>query len=228
MKRIFLIVISLFMCAAIIGCSNTSEEVKDTGIADENQPIAQGSDENKDEAVNKVYFPTDSITYNNIHATISSEYTPDNFEDLYELAHSVVIGTVTKSDESITKEDSGLVISLADVLVSEVYKGPVNVGDTVSIEETGERTDTVDVSIGGVPLLRKDMKVLLFLTEPSNVIQGDKDGYGIIGCYYGKMILNEQDTVHPASYFSSNAEIISDFSTPTSVNNVISKLNEFK
>ena len=55
----------------------------------------------------------------------------------------------------------------------------------LTIEEAGKRMNESEISIAGVPLLKEKMKVLLFLTEPSDVIQGF-DAYGVVDCVTGK------------------------------------------
>ncbi len=186
---IFLALVLLAVCLVSCTCSDPAESASVT----ETEAI---------EVKEAIYFPEKVKNPNNNSAMLA--YHPDSIPDMFNDSDAVVLCKVTKSDDS-RDYPSGIVISFADAEVLEAYKGEVNVGDIIGIDETGERLEPSDSSIGGEPLLRKDMKVLLFLNGPSTEERGGEESYGIKGCFFGKFYLDENNIVYPSSYFSSHA-----------------------
>ncbi|MBQ7474705.1 MAG: hypothetical protein IJS78_02155 [Clostridia bacterium] len=170
-----------------------------------------------------IAFPKVNKSGGAIMATISSEKIPRNLKDLFDKAYAVVLGYVV-NDEREETGDSGLTFSYSDVEAEAVIKGELSTGEVICIEETGKRGETADSSIGGVPLLRKNNRVLLFLKRPSGNLNNDLPVYGIVGCYYGKMFLDENDVVYPASYFSKEADNIPDFTEQAALDELLLKL----
>ena len=70
----------------------------------------------------------------------------------------------------------------------------------MSVYETGWRYEDHDYSIGGEPILRKDMRVVLFLT---GVYEGDRS---VCGSYQGKIFLDENETAYPFSYYTAGQD----------------------
>ena len=112
----------------------------------------------------------------------------------------VIVARVIRDDEQWLSEPSKLENTRSVVTVEEVWKGDAAVGDSVSVYETGWRYDGYDFSIGGEPILRKDMHVILFLDEEHD---GDR---GVRGCYQGKIFLDENETAYPFSYYTVGQE----------------------
>lgn len=137
-----------------------------------------------------------------LEASLSKSY--NNIQDLKNDSYAIVLGDVLLSDKSIRYNDH-VDLAISDVKIIECYSGNMNPGDIISIEETGVRDDQGDISIDGVPLLKKNMRVLLFLTEPSNIVQGDQMGYGIVGVYQGKFFVDQNDQIYSSSLYSDHA-----------------------
>ena len=112
----------------------------------------------------------------------------------------VIVARVIRDDEQWLSEPSKLENTRSVVTIEEVWKGNVSVGDSVSVYETGWRYEDHDYSIGGEPILRKDMHVILFLDEEHD---GDR---GVRGCYQGKIFLDENETAYPFSYYTVGQE----------------------
>ena len=137
-----------------------------------------------------------------LEASLSKSY--NNIQDLKNDSYAIVLGDVLLSDKSVRYNDH-VDLAISDVKIIECYSGNMNPGDIISIEETGVRDDQGDISIDGVPLLKKNMRVLLFLTEPNNVVQGDQMGYGIVGVYQGKFFVDQNDQIYSSSLYSDHA-----------------------
>lgn len=158
------------------------------------------------EYVDSVVFPEvyqPSGTGSVLIADFASNVIPKDLQDMKEQASNIVICTVT--DES----NSDSPICYADVTVEKVIKGDLAAGDLLTVTETGIRYDDHDVSLENVPLMRKKMRVVLFLGDKS--MSGK---YGIIANYYGKLFIDGSGTVYPPSYFSRSAGTVADFTEP--------------
>lgn len=145
-----------------------------------------------------IYFPETSKNNIIIDADIISP--AKNLKELYKKSHAIVIGYVSDTYQVLYNRVD---IASSMLTVEQVIKGPITTGEKILIEETGVRNEDYDISIGGAPLLKNKMKVLLFLTEPSNVIQG-KPGYGIIDCVLGKFYYDNKNVLHPSSEFTAD------------------------
>lgn len=178
-----------------------------------------------------LYFPSKSAKNMNIDATMKAW---NDTDQLYKEAYAIIVGTVTQADKQILYNNIDHVAA-SSVKVEKVIKGDIKEGDTIEIEETGVRMEYGDISIDGTPLLRKNMKVLLFLTETDDQVQGIP-AYGIRGCYFGKFFYDENDVVYPATYFATENVIpLKDFSEPvketavmTNINSLANKYAEIK
>ena len=142
----------------------------------------------------KIYFPTHSTT------EIDGDFidVAETIPELYDKSELVVIAYVT--DAYDYKYNDNLTLACSKVKISKVIKGNLKEGDEISIEETGCRKD-IEVSIGGVPLLDNNMKVILFLTQPSDISQGFP-AYGIIDGVVGKFFYDNEGYIHHSSEFS--------------------------
>ncbi len=133
------------------------------------------------------------------------EFITDEFahtlSELYDASDAVVLGTVVKDDEQYKNEGSELENALSELEIERVWKGDIKDGETVSIHETGWRYDDgKSASVGGEPVLRKGMKVVLFL-GPSR--EGER---WIKNSFQGKFIVDGQGVVHSYEYFSDDNE----------------------
>lgn len=142
-----------------------------------------------------LYFPQNKNNGNYI-ADIDLQYLSDTVTEMMEKSDAVIIARVTRDDEQWQSQPSGLENARSVVVAEEVLKGSIAVGDNVTIHETGWRYEDHDLSIAGEPLLRKDMRVILFLNEEAEGVRG------IYGCYQGKIFLDENETAYPFTYFT--------------------------
>ena len=147
---------------------------------------------------NDIFIP-DINTQQGLEASFLKSY--NNIKDLQNDAYAIVTGDVIKSDEDVRYNDH-IDIAISEVRIIDCYLGGLQTGDVISIEETGVRNDKGDISIDGVPLLKEHMRVLLFLTEPSDVVQQTRSGYGILGSYQGKFFIDKNDFVYASTDFS--------------------------
>ncbi len=199
MKRLLLNLCTIALCVAFCSCTSV-----------------------KDSTDGEIYFPTKSEK----ESVMSAEMIiPKNMSELYDTAHSIVVCDIIKDDESIQNGSVDLAISTARIV--EVIKGDHQKNTDILIQETGERLQDGDISIDGVPLLRKNMKVLLFLNKPTTENYNGKTTYGIVGCYYGKFFYDNNKTVHSAVDFAvDNATELSDFKQPQKEQIVLTSIEE--
>lgn len=127
-----------------------------------------------------------------------------NIWSLYDDAYEVVLADVIQTEDNILYDD---IINIAPSIVQVIkgYKGKLENRQKICIEETGIRQEDGDLAIDGVPLLGENMRVLLFLTEPSNAVQKTREGYGILGVYQGKYFVDQGNTLYASADFSDNA-----------------------
>jgi len=157
-----------------------------------------------------IYFPNNFEKNHIIDADI---YDPsDNLAELYTKSHAIVIAKVIDSYD--VNYNNRLDFTCSDIKVEKVLKGSLQANQTINIEELGIRHEEYETSIAGVPLLKENMKVLLFLTEPSDVIQGF-DAYGVVDCVTGKFFYDNNKTIHPSINFAVEQTLsLSDFKSP--------------
>lgn len=152
--------------------------------------------QNSGEKQEKLYFPEKNDKTNKALAEMIPEQMSSSVAEMMQKSDIVIVARVIRDDEQWLSEPSKLENTRSVVTVEEVWKGNVSVGDSVSIYETGWRYDGYDFSIGGEPILRKDMHVILFLDEEHD---GDR---GVRGCYQGKIFLDENETAYPFMYYT--------------------------
>ena len=156
--------------------------------------------QNSGEKQEKLYFPEKNDKTNKALAEMIPEQMSSSVAEMMQKSDIVIVARVIRDDEQWLSEPSKLENTRSVVTVEEVWKGNVSVGDSVSIYETGWRYDGYDFSIGGEPILRKNMHVILFLDEEHD---GDR---GVRGCYQGKIFLDENETAYPFSYYTVGQE----------------------
>lgn len=125
--------------------------------------------------LSNTYFPGINNPKSVYDASWAHEY--NNISDLYTGADDVIVADVVDSGES---SKSGLVD------LKNVFK----YGDIVTIIETGKSIDqSEDLSIDGVPLLKQNMKVILFIKK------NDDNTCQILNDYVGKYFINSDGKI---------------------------------
>ena len=138
-------------------------------------------------------------------------------QDLEEDASVIVVGKIISSDRQAKNGSVDYEISV--LKIEQVIKGDLAVGETVNVQEPGERTEEGDISIGGAPLLYKNMRVLLYLNAPTTDTLDGETSYGITGCYLGKFYYDSKGMVHPATEIALEAvQELEDFKEAKSEN----------
>ena len=196
----FALIASVALSAS--SCSQSGKVPNETDSAEPKQTEAalreqQASSQSKQE---KLYFPEKNEKTATAIAEMVPEQMSSSVAEMMQKSDIVIVARVIRDDEQWLSEPSKLENTRSVVTVEEVWKGNVSVGDSVSIYETGWRYDGYDFSIGGEPILRKDMRVVLFLT---GVYEGDRS---VCGSYQGKIFLDENETAYPFSYYTVGQE----------------------
>ena len=196
----FALIASVALSAS--SCAQSGKVQSETDSAEPKQTEAalreqQASSRSKQE---KLYFPEKNEKTAMALAEMVPEQMSSSVAEMMQKSDIVIVARVIRDDEQWLSEPSGLQNSRSVVTVEEVWKGDAAVGDSVSVYETGWRYEDHDYSIGGEPILRKDMRVVLFLT---GVYEGDRS---VCGCYQGKIFLDENETAYPFSYYTVGQE----------------------
>ena len=156
------------------------------------------------------YFPSKKDVAYSMEASIKG------YSDTQELmlgSKDVVIGKIVSSDRSVKSGSIDYEISVLEI--EKVVKGNLSVGDKINIQETGLKTDDGDVSIGGVPLLKENMRVMLYLRDSTTATLDGETSYAITGCFYGKFFFDNSKTLYPSTELSiEHPTPLSDFSKP--------------
>ena len=195
----FALIASVALSAS--SCAQSGKVQSETDSAEPKQTESVTLEQqNSGEKQEKLYFPEKNDKTNKALAEMSPEQMSSSGAEMMQKSDIVIVARVIRDDEQWLSEPSKLENTRSVVTVEEVWKGNVSVGDSVSIYETGWRYDGYDFSIGGEPILRKDMHVILFLDEEHD---GDR---GVRGCYQGKIFLDENETAYPFSYYTVGQE----------------------
>lgn len=195
----FALVASVALSAS--SCAQSGKVQSETDSAEPKQTESVTLEQqNSGEKQEKLYFPEKNDKTNKALAEMIPEQMSSSVAEMMQNSDIVIVARVIRDDEQWLSEPSKLENTRSVVTVEEVWKGNVSVGDSVSIYETGWRYDGYDFSIGGEPILRKDMHVILFLDEEHD---GDR---GVRGCYQGKIFLDENETAYPFSYYTVGQE----------------------
>ena len=191
----FALIASVALSAS--SCAQSGKVQSETDSAEPKQTESVTLEQqNSGEKQEKLYFPEKNDKTNKALAEMIPEQMSSSVAEMMQKSDIVIVARVVRDDEQWLSEPSGLQNTRSVVTVEEVWKGNVSVGDSVSIYETGWRYDGYDFSIGGEPILRKDMHVILFLDEEHD---GDR---GVRGCYQGKIFLDENETAYPFMYYT--------------------------
>ena len=195
----FALIASVALSAS--SCAQSGKVQSETDSAEPKQTESVTLEQqNSGEKQEKLYFPEKNDKTNKALAEMIPEQMSSSVAEMMQKSDIVIVARVIRDDEQWLSEPSGLQNSRSVVTVEEVWKGDAAVGDSVSVYETGWRYEDHDYSIGGEPILRKDMHVILFLDEEHD---GDR---GVRGCYQGKIFLDENETAYPFSYYTVGQE----------------------
>lgn len=179
----------------------------------------------KKDQSNDIYFPQKNDS--NVAAESEFAYAAENFEQLYEYADTVVIGNIIDEGE-ISPEYYYKTVS-ATLEITECIKGDVAKGEQITVAEFGVRNeDGTDYSIGGVPLLRTGMKVLLFLSQPMELYENSTEYIQApFNAYQGKFFYDNNGVIHPSTDFAtSNVLELSDFEGSMKEAEVLTNINK--
>lgn len=173
----------------------------------------------------EIYFPSKKTAIISIEADMK---VPESVSELYSNSKNIVVCDITEDTKSINYRNI-VNMEISSAKIVKVIKGDLKENETINIHETGTRKEDGDISIGGTPLLRKNMRVLLFLLEPTDTIMDGETSYGIAGCYYGKFFYDNGGTLYSAAdYADDGSSKLSDFSAPMKEDRVLSKINEIE
>jgi hypothetical protein len=158
----------------------------------------------------ELYFPTNT---NNQELSASFPYIEKNVYELYQNSENIVVANILDYD---TYTDDYIPKVFSQAKVTEVLKGNLQVGNEITISETGKHLeDGSDISIGGIPLLYPGMKVILFLDEEAPLLDPTRTGYGLVGSYLGKFIYHPDGTIYNFSLLGGDdAMTLSDVTGP--------------
>ena len=191
----FALIASVALSAS--SCAQSGKVQSETDSAEPKQTESVTLEQqNSGEKQEKLYFPEKNDKTNKALAEMIPEQMSSSVAEMMQKAELVIVARVVRDDEQWLSEPSGLQNTRSVVTVEEVWKGDAAVGDSVSVYETGWRYEDHDYSIGGEPILRKDMRVVLFLT---GVYEGDRS---VCGSYQGKIFLDENETAYPFMYYT--------------------------
>ena len=171
-----------------------------------------------------IYYPDPIVKNLSMDAEFS--YMQESLQDLYDDSGLIIVGDVIDEGE-IDPQYAYQAVS-ADVKISEIIKGDKNTGDIITVSEMGERDvePGIDWSIGGVPLLSKGMKVMLFLTDPQKIGEGENDiAYLVTTTYLGKYFYDNNNNIHSCAEFTDEPFTVSDFKDAMTENQALGKLN---
>ncbi len=195
----FALIASVALSAS--SCAQSGKVQSETDSAEPKQTESVTLEQqNSGEKQEKLYFPEKNDKTNKALAEMIPEQMSSSVAEMMQKSDIVIVARVIRDDEQWLSEPSGLQNSRSVVTVEEVWKGDAAVGDSVSVYETGWRYEDHDYSIGGEPILRKDMRVVLFLT---GVYEGDRS---VCGSYQGKIFLDENETAYPFSYYTAGQD----------------------
>ena len=150
---------------------NVEKESNTTVDSDKKTNLSENTNEITDEnEYFDVFFPD---TLNDLYCAVSFIKEYSSIKQLYDDADLIVVADVVESGILFPHILTGpgnytttLDYTKSKILITEVLKGNANIGDTVSVIEVGKAiNETQDDTIGGVPMLKTKMRVVLFLTE---------------------------------------------------------------
>ena len=174
----FALIASVALSAS--SCAQSGKVQSETDSAEPKQTESVTLEQqNSGEKQEKLYFPEKNDKTNKALAEMIPEQMSSSVAEMMQKSDIVIVARVIRDDEQWLSEPSKLENTRSVVTVEEVWKGNVSVGE---------------------PILRKDMRVVLFLT---GVYEGDRS---VCGSYQGKIFLDENETAYPFSYYTAGQD----------------------
>ncbi len=261
MKKLSLALALFLMISVLAGCSPAVQDetkASSQSVATEAPAETETESESIDifadvepaevpEVPEELFFQP--LDYDRHLATYVSDYfnVPHTLKELYDhkFVGNIVLCDVVSDIDEYAEYESNLT-NYTDVRVVSVIKGDFEVGDMVTICDEGHRNADGSDSIpdDGGPLLRKNMRVLLFtrpnLLETAPEIERPikiKEGYKFTGLgaapYISKIYIDENNMAYPvASYIDAVRdypvwECLDDFKKPVPLGKLIAVLESY-
>ena len=258
MKKLSLVLALFLMISILAGCSPAVQDesaASSQNVAAESQTGSETEAESESidifadvepaevpEVPEELFFQP--LDYDRHLATYVSDYfnVPRTLKELYDhkfVGNIVLCDVVSDIDEYAEYEDN--LTNYTDVRVARVIKGEFEVGDMITVRDEGHRnadgSDTIPSD--GSPLLRKNMRVLLFLmpSDAGTPPEFTKEGYTFSGLsaapYLGKVYIDENNMAYPAaSYIGATRdypvwECLDDFKEPVPLGKLIAVLESY-
>lgn len=157
-----------------------------------------------------IFFSNDKIYYpekTDKNTAISCEWKRsfDNLQELYENSDLIVYADIIEDPINI---DKGLGFVKTKIKINEVLKGDLVERKIYIMEDGNINKDGSDHSIEGIPLLKKNMKAVLFLYKNAELKDENTDFYySVLAPLPGKFFLDENMKIHHSSELTSNGEL---------------------
>ena len=264
MKKLSLALALFLMISVLAGCSPSVQDesaassqsgVTDTSVESETEEESESVDiflgvepAEVPEVPEELFFQP--LDYDRHLATYVSDYfnVPHTLKELYDhkFVENIVLCDVVSDIDEYAEYENNLT-NYTDVRVVRVIKGEFEEGDMITVCDEGRRnadgSDTIPDD--GGPLLRKNMRVLLFLRpnllETAPEIERPikiKEGYKYTGLgaapYLAKIYIDENNMAYPAySYMSAVSEYpiywecLDDFKKPVPLGKLIAVLESY-
>lgn len=263
MKKLSLALALFLMISVLAGCSPAVQDetkASSQNVAAESQTGSETEAESESIDIFADVEPAEvpavpeelffqSLDYERHLATYVSDYfnVPHTLKELYDhkFVGNIVLCDVISDIDEYAEYESNLT-NYTDVRVVRVIKGEFEEGDMITVCDEGHRnadgSDTIPDD--GGPLLRKNMRVLLFLRpnllETAPEIERPikiKEGYKYTGLgaapYLGKVYIDENNMAYPtASYIDAVRdypvwECLDDFKKPVPLGKLIAVLESY-
>lgn len=143
---------------------------------------------------NEIYYPEKTDKNASMMVEWNVEY--NNLKDLYNSSDFVVYADVIGDSRNI---DKGLGFVGTKIKINEVLKGNISEKEIEVIENGWVNDDGTDYSIEGIPLLKKNMKAVLFLFKNYDLKEESNNktfAYQVNGPLPGKFLFDNNMKIH--------------------------------
>ncbi|MBQ6789720.1 MAG: hypothetical protein IJO81_06010 [Clostridia bacterium] len=252
MKKIFLFISIVLLLSILVGCAPTN--VSDESIAS-SQDTVDTTPETETESIDifadvepaevpelpeELFFQP--LDYSRGEDAIY-EYgeQPRTLKELCNfkwVGYILLCDVVSDIDEYAQYENRDAAYS--DLRVVRVIKGDCEAGDMFTVKESGtRRSDGYDITPDGIPLIRKNMRMLLFLmpSDAGTPPEFTKEGYTFSGLgaapYLAKIYIDENNIAYPAASYIGAVrdypvwECLEDFKEPTPLEKLLTVLDSY-
>lgn len=146
----------------------------------------------------KIYYPEKPDK----NTAISCEWKRsfDNLQEFYENSDLIVYADVIENPINIEK---GHGFVKTKIKINEVLKGNISAKEIFVYEDGQINNDGTDYSVEGIPLLRKNMKVVLFLFK-NYELESNSPVYHVLTPLPGKFLLDKDRRIHHSSELTIN------------------------